>query len=45
MKKEKKFLIPEAEIVEFSNEDIIVTSGEEWWGHGNLGGIDGPDVP
>lgn len=42
---DKKFIKPEADIVEFLNEDIIVTSGEEWWGHGNLGGIDGPDVP
>ena len=26
MKKDKKFLIPEAILVEFNNEDIIVTS-------------------
>lgn len=29
MKKEKKFIIPEAIVVEFSNEDIIVTSDGE----------------
>lgn len=29
MKKEKKFIIPEAIVVEFNNEDIIVTSAGE----------------
>ena len=29
MKEEKKFLIPTAEIVEFSNDDIVTTSGED----------------
>ena len=33
MKKEKRFVKPEAEIVEFCNDDIIVTSGE-----GDIGG-------
>ena len=28
MNKEKKFNKPEAEIVEFNNDDIILTSGE-----------------
>lgn len=28
MKKEKKFLEPEAEIIEFDNEDIILTSDD-----------------
>ena len=27
---EKRFLIPEALIVRFNNDDIIVTSGEGW---------------
>ena len=31
-KKKKKFPIPEAEIVDFANEDILTTSGKaEWW--------------
>ena len=29
MKKEKKFLKPELDIIEFAEDDIIVTSGEE----------------
>lgn len=36
MKKTTKFLIPEAEIVCFNKEDIIVTSN-------NVGGISFPD--
>lgn len=28
MKKEKRFLIPEAEIISFTREDIITLSGE-----------------
>ena len=28
MKKEKKFMIPEAEIISFEDNDIIFTSGE-----------------
>ena len=34
MNTKKKFENPEAIIVAFSNEDIIVTSGEfgQWWG-------------
>lgn len=46
MKNEKKFSIPEADIMLFSAEDIIVTSGEdEWFGQGNIGSVDGPNVP
>lgn len=31
-KKKKRFAIPEAEIVDFVNEDIITESGKaEWW--------------
>ena len=37
MKKEKRFVKPEAEIVEFYNDDIILTSGE-----GDVGGINYP---
>lgn len=37
MKKDNKFVKPEAEIVEFGNEDIIVTSGE-----GDVGQISYP---
>ena len=30
--KKKKYVIPEAEIVDFANEDIMTTSGNaEWW--------------
>ena len=39
MKNEKKFLIPEIEIVEFANDDIILTSGE--W---DIDEIDDEDV-
>ena len=45
MKNKKRFLIPEAEIIRFNNDDIILTSGEgdigeinhPWWGGGNPG--------
>ena len=37
MKKEKRFVKPEAELIEFFNEDIILTSGE-----GDVGGINYP---
>ena len=31
-KKKKKYLMPEAEIVDFANEDILTTSGRaQWW--------------
>ena len=36
----KKFLIPELEIISFSNEDIILTSGDEW----DVGEIDDGEV-
>ena len=45
MDEQKKYIEPIATIIVFSNEDIIVASGEEWWGHGNIGGVDGPNVP
>lgn len=32
MKNEKKFLIPEAVLIKFNDEDIIVTSGEGDYG-------------
>lgn len=31
-KKKKKYVVPEAEIVDFANEDIITSSGDRWWG-------------
>ena len=31
MKKEKKFTKPEAELVKFTAEDIIITSGGDPW--------------
>ena len=42
---DKKFVKPEADIIEFLNEDIIVTSGEAWWGHGKLEDIPSPEIP
>ena len=45
MNNEKKFLKPEANVIEFDNADIILTSGE-WWGGGyDVGGGTGGDVP
>ena len=34
MEKDKVFIIPEAIVVQFKAEDIIVTSGDvgDWWG-------------
>ena len=37
MEKEKVFVKPEADVFEFNNEDIILTSGE-----GDVGSIDYP---
>ena len=37
MNNENKFIKPEAEVIEFNNEDIILTSGE-----GDVGSIDYP---
>lgn len=37
MKTEKRFTNPEAEIIEFNNDDIILTSGE-----GDIGGVSYP---
>ena len=31
MDEEKKFIVPEAEIVDYSNDDIITTSGAVNW--------------
>lgn len=51
MENEKKYVKPEADIIEFNNEDIIVTSGEgdigginyPWWGNGGFPGGDTGD--
>ena len=47
MKKEKKFTKPEADIVRFVVEDIIVTSGngDPWDQENEVGGIGGGQVP
>lgn len=45
MKKEKKFTKPEAELVNFSAEDIIITSGDPWDEEYEQGGIGGGQVP
>ena len=31
--KKKKFIVPEAEILDFASDDILTTSGDagEWW--------------
>ena len=35
-KKKKEYVIPEAEIVDFSGEDIVTASGlANWWGGGD----------
>ena len=39
MKEEKKFLIPTAEVVEFSNDDIVTTSGEDEIGDISFGDL------
>lgn len=46
MKNEKKFLNPEAEIIQFHAEDIIITSQNGWWDEsGDVGGGSGGNVP
>lgn len=46
MNKKSKFLKPEADIVKFNDEDIIVTSGNPLWGGDyDIGGGNGGDVP
>lgn len=37
---EKKYIKPEVDIVEFSDTDIIVTSGNPW----DIGGVDDDDI-
>ena len=45
MKKESRFLKPEANIVQFCSEDIIVTSDELWGDEYDVGGGTGDSVP
>lgn len=47
MKKEKKFTKPEAELVKFVSEDVIVTSltGDPWDEEYEQGGVGGGQVP
>ena len=51
MNDKKKFIIPEALLVSFSNEDIITSSGDWWEGNGDNGedwgggGRWGPEIP
>ena len=40
MKEKKKFIVPEAEIIQFSNEDIIVTSLANKGDYGDQTGTD-----
>ena len=43
MKKEKKFLIPDIEIIEFNDKDVIVTSGESQ--EGDMGEVPLGSIP
>ena len=43
MNDEKKYLKPDAEIVLFTNDDIITDSGDEPWG--GIGGTNDTEVP
>lgn len=45
MKKDNKFLKPEAIIVNLINEDIITGSTDWWEGEDDIGGGTGGDVP
>lgn len=46
MKKNKDFSKPEAYVIKFRTEDVIVTSDKDWWDGGNdVGGGSGEDVP
>ena len=50
MNDKKKFIIPEALLVSFSNEDIITSSGDVWGDDGTdngegWGGRWGPEIP
>ena len=46
MNNEKKVYVkPEADVLEFRSEDIIVTSNEWWSGTGETGNINGPSLP
>lgn len=39
MEKEKKYLVPVAEVIEFTNDDIVTTSGED-----EIGGVNYEDL-
>ena len=43
MDNEKKFIKPELDIVLFTNDDIITSSGEDPWG--GIGGKDDTQIP
>ena len=45
MNDKKRFIIPEALIVNFSNDDIITESGDWWLGGGDNGEQWGPEIP
>ena len=46
MNDKKKFIIPEAMLVNFSCEEIITTSGDVWGDEGTDNGEGwGPDIP
>ena len=43
MEKNKKYIKPEADIILFTNDDIITNSGDITWG--GIGNTDDVDVP
>lgn len=47
MNKDKKYIIPIANIIIFQIEDIIAESGDPWWWGGDVdvGGGDDEDMP
>ena len=47
MNKDKKYIIPIANIIIFQIEDIIAESGDPWWWGGDVdvGGGDDDDIP
>ena len=45
MNDKKKFIIPEAMLVSFSNEDIITSSGNPWDDGPDNGEGWGPEIP
>ena len=45
MNDKRKFIIPEAMVINFTNDDIVTTSGDWWQGGGDNGEEWGPEIP